>query len=170
LKLDLLKESKQDKFHNSTPVTALRGAVVGVGSEINGDDAAGLWVVRGLLRTLKDSPHLLCIEGGVVPENALGPLRKFAPDWVILVDAADFGATPGRIRLINAADVDGFSFSSHTLPLGMICTYLGQELSCPVWLLGLQPAVLEFGEPLTDAVQESVDEIIAKLAKLTGNG
>jgi len=142
---------------------------VGVGSEINGDDAAGLWVVRGLLRTLKDSPHLFCIEGGVVPENALGPLRKFEPDWVILVDAADFEATSGSIRLVDTADIDGFSFSSHTLPLGMICTYLGQELGCPVWLLGLQPASLEFGDPLTDEVRHSVDEIIVKLTRLMGN-
>lgn len=140
---------------------------MGVGSEINGDDAAGLWVVRGLLRTLKDSPHCCCIEGGVVPENALGPLRKFEPDWVILVDAADFDESSGEIRLIDQAEIDGFSFSSHTLPLGMICTYLGQELDCPVWLLGLQPASLEFGEPLTETVQRSVDEIIVKLAKLT---
>ncbi|MRR31300.1 hydrogenase 3 maturation endopeptidase HyCI, partial [bacterium] len=167
LKLDFLKESKRNKNTNPTPDAALKGAMVGVGSEINGDDAAGLWVVRGLLRTLKDSPHCLCIEGGVVPENALGPLRKFDPDWVILVDAADFEATPGSIRLVDQAEIDGFSFSSHTLPLGMICTYLGKELGCPVWLLGLQPVSLEFGEPLTDPVQRAVDEIIVKLAKLT---
>lgn len=166
-RLTLLAEKK--KKHNlldSKPSAVLRMAVVGAGSELNGDDAAGLWVVRELGRTLKDLPHVLCVEGGVAPENALGPLRKFQPECVLLVDAADFGFDPGGIRLIENAEVGGFSFSSHTFPLGMICNYMSQELNCPVWLLGIQPASLEFGEPLTPALQHSVAEIVLGLSKL----
>jgi len=133
---------------------------------LNGDDAAGLWVVRGLKRTLHNSPHFLSIESGVVPENAIGPLRKFQPDAVILVDAADFGGDPGSIRWVENAEIDGFSASSHTLPLGMISHYLTGELDCPVWLIGIQPASLEFAEPLTGMVQHAVDELVAQLPKM----
>lgn len=123
-------------------------------------------MVRGLQRTLQGSPHFLSIEAGVVPENALGPLRKFEPDCVILVDAADFGGEPGALRWISGNEIEGFSFSGHTLPLGMISHYLGKELGCPVWLIGMQPGSLEFGEPLTEPMQRAVDELVEQLSIL----
>lgn len=144
-----------------------RIAWVGVGSELNGDDAAGLWVIRGLAPMLKGEPHILCLESGVNPENALGPLRKFEPDLVVMVDAADFGEAAGSIRFIDSREVDGISFSTHSLPLNLITAYLGSELDCPVWLLGIQPESLEFAAPLTIEVQNAVDEIIVELSKIS---
>ena len=164
--LDLLIARKRSNAPTSKPSLRLKVAVVGAGSELNGDDAAGLWVVRGLNRTLQSSPHFLSIEAGVVPENALGPLRKFRPDVVILIDAADFGEEPGVIRWVENTQIDGFSASSHTLPLGMISSYISGELACPIWLIGVQPASLEFAEPLTESVQRSVDNLITELTRL----
>ncbi len=123
-------------------------------------------MVRGLQRTLENSPHFLCLEAGVVPDNALGPLRKFRPDLVLLVDAADFGLEPGTIRLVENSAIAGFSASSHTLPLGMIAGHLSSELDCPVWIIGVQPAALEFAEPLTDSMQRAVDELVNEIPKL----
>lgn len=116
---------------------------------------------------LKDEPHVLCLESGVNPENALGPLRKFKPDLVVMVDAAEFGEAAGSIRLIDSREVDGISFSTHSMPLNMITAYLGAELNCPVWLLGIQPESLEFAAPLTIEVQNAVDEIIVELSEFS---
>ena len=135
-------------------------AVVGVGSELNGDDAAGLWVARGLQELPQAWPHFAVIDAGTMPESSAGSLRKFKPDLVILVDAADFGGSPGEIRWLDSASIGGFSASTHSFPLSMIAGYLQQELNCEVALLGIQPAALEFAAPLTEKVQDAVDEIV----------
>ncbi len=64
-----------------------RACLVGIGSDLRGDDSAGLMVVRQLLK----HPHtenLLIIEGGPAPENVTGQIRAFHPELVILIDAA----------------------------------------------------------------------------------
>lgn len=116
---------------------------------------------------LKDEPHVFCLESGVNPENALGPLRAFKPDTVVIVDAADLGEKAGRIRFIESGEVGGISFSTHSLPLNLISVYLGKELDCPIWLLGIQPESLEFAAPLTIEVQLAVDELIVELSRIS---
>jgi hydrogenase 3 maturation protease len=69
--------------------SALRVAVVGVGNELNGDDAAGISVARNLWADREIPACCFKIETGSLPENASGPLRRFHPDLVIFVDAAE---------------------------------------------------------------------------------
>jgi hydrogenase 3 maturation protease len=141
----------------------IRLAFVGVGSELNGDDAAGLWVVRALNEKTSGSPSVLCFESGSMLENALGPLRRFHPDGVVVIDAADFGGEPGAARLIDITEIAGFSFSTHSLPLGTICTFLSQELECPVWILGIQPLRLDFDAPMSPELQQSAGFLASDL-------
>jgi hydrogenase 3 maturation protease len=68
-----------------------RVAVVGVGHELRGDDAAGVIAARLLKAVLADDDPVLVVEGGSAPENHTGPLRRFAPDLVLLVDTAQMG-------------------------------------------------------------------------------
>jgi len=136
-----------------------RVALVGVGNELNGDDAAGNQVARKLLATHGLPAHFLPFDAGSLPENASGPLRRFAPDLVILVDAADFDGQPGEIRWLEAAQIGGLSASSHTLPLSVLGQYLEAELGCQVAYLGIQPEQLTFAAALTPSVALAVDEV-----------
>jgi hydrogenase 3 maturation protease len=138
-----------------------RIALVGVGSELNGDDAAGVQVARGLSSAIRPPADFIAIDGGSVPENASGPLRKFKPDWVILVDAADLGETPGAVFWLQGGEIDGMSASSHTLPLSVLGGFLQQEMGCQVDYLGIQPQHLEFAAPLSSAVAAAVQSIIS---------
>lgn len=158
--------TKQQK-HNDDP-TPLRVAVVGVGNELNGDDAAGNQVAARLLARSGFPEHFLPILAGAIPENASGPLRRFRADLVIMIDAADFGGTVGEIRWLNGADISGFSASSHTLPLPVLGHYLEEELSCKVEYLGIQPAQLEFGNDLTAEVERSVNELVNTISQIFG--
>ncbi|MBN2303967.1 MAG: hydrogenase 3 maturation endopeptidase HyCI, partial [Anaerolineae bacterium] len=72
-----------------------RVALVGIGHELNGDDAAGLAVVRALLPLAEGRDRVSLIDAGPAPENCTGPLRAFAPDLVLLIDAAQMGEEPG---------------------------------------------------------------------------
>lgn len=141
-------------------------AVLGVGNELNGDDAAGVAVVRRLRMCLPPRPQVLLLEGGAAPENFTGVLRRFAPHWVVLVDAAQMGEAPGCILWLDWRDAEGMSASTHTLPPTVLAEYLIHELGCGVGLLGIQPQQLEFDEAMSAPVRKAVRLAANGLARL----
>jgi hydrogenase 3 maturation protease len=142
-----------------------RVAIVGIGNILRSDDAAGIFVARAL----KDSPLLsnldpvLVIDAGHAPENSTANLRRFAPDMILLIDAADMAETPGTIRWIEMDELDGMSASTHTMPLSILAKYLTLELHCKIALLGIQPASNDIGETLHPEVADAVDQVVSGL-------
>ena len=108
---------------------------------------------------------MLVLLGDTAPENVTGEIRRALPSHVIFVDAAEFGAPPGTVRLVDSVEIGGMSSSTHTLPLAVIADYLKQELGCRVLFLGLQPKGVEFGEGLSEEVAAAVTETVATLAQ-----
>lgn len=134
-----------------------RVAIVGVGHALRGDDAAGLAVAQRAGRL--SGERLLVLEGGPAPENVTGILRRFEPDLVLLVDAADLGAAPGTVRWLGPDDVEGLSATTHTMPLSILAHYLEQEMGCRVYFIGIQPGQNGIGEPLSEAVERAVQAV-----------
>ncbi len=104
------------------------------------------------------------IDGGAAPENFTGPVRRFRPDLVILVDAAQMDDLPGTIRWLDWTQTEGLSASTHTLPPHMLARYLVAETGCALGVIGIQPAQNAFGAPLSPAVEAAVAEIVTTLA------
>lgn len=142
-----------------------RTCLVGVGSDLRGDDSAGLAVVRRLLEDerCRNAPNLLILEGGPAPENQTGRIRAFQPELVMFVDAAQMDEPPGTIRWIPFSSIDGMSASSHSLPLSLLAQYISAEIGCDVAVLGIQPGQNEMGEKLAPSVSATIDEIVAEI-------
>lgn len=144
-------------------------AIVGIGSEMRGDDAAGIEVVRELRHKLKSSKVFL-VEGGVVPENFTSNIRRFKPSHIIFIDATDFGAEPGEVILAEPEAIKGQSFSTHTLPLSMLAGYLREQTRAKIMLLGIQPARAQMGAemsgPIKDAVEKVNEVLLRELSSL----
>lgn len=149
-----------------------RVAIVGIGNDLNGDDAAGVLVARALKgqadqkRLANDQgaiDRLLIIDAGPAPESFTGTLRRFQPDLVILVDAAELGEPAGTIRLFDWQAAQGMSGSTHTLPPSMLAKFLIKDTGCEVLLIGIQPAQLDFDEGLSPQVLLAVDQLIQAL-------
>lgn len=157
-----LRGSLKTGAESATPA---RICVVGIGNELRGDDAFGPRVIRALTarRTLARDPRLLLLEAGSAPENHTGPIRAFGPDYVLFIDAVQMGATPGAIACMALPAADGFSASTHGLPLQMLARYLSAEIGCTVLLLGVQPLTLDFGAPLSAAMRAAITEITGQL-------
>ena len=141
-----------------------RVAIVGIGNELNADDGAGPRVVRQLAARLPATPGLLLLDAGLAPENFSGPLRRFRPDLVLEIDAADQGQPPGTTAWIDWEEADGLSASTHTLPPSVFAKYLVAELGCRVALIGIQPAVLDLNAPLSPAVDRACTELAETLS------
>lgn len=143
-----------------------RIAVLGVGNDLNADDGAGVEVVRALRRLPQPSDHVLLIEGATAPENFSAPLRRFKPDYLIFIDAAEMGEKPGTVAFLEMCEIDGFSASTHILPLTNLASFLQKETGCQVAFIGIQPERLEFDRPLTHTVERSVRRTAVYFATL----
>jgi hydrogenase 3 maturation protease len=141
------------------PERSVRLAVLGIGHELCGDDAAGTRLAGRLKELAAGDPDLLAVEAGPAPENFTGTLRRFAPDLVLLVDAALMDAEPGTVRWLDWHAADGMSASTHTLPLHLLAGYLTDDLGCQVALLGIQPEQTYADAPLTPRVQAAAEEV-----------
>lgn len=116
-------------------------------------------------RFTRDLDAVLVIDAGHAPENRTAELRRFAPEVVLLIDAADMGEEPGAVHWVGMDEIDGISASTHTLPLSMLAKYLTWELGCEIHLLGIQPRSVEAGGSISEEVLRSVAEVVDGLAQ-----
>jgi hydrogenase 3 maturation protease len=135
----------------------LRIAVIGIGNELNGDDAVGVLLARSLDKKWKRRDDRLVVDAGPSPENFSGTLRSFAPRLVVLVDAADFSGKTGELRWLDWQQADGISATTHTLPLSVFADFIEKELDCQVLLLGIQVGQVGFEAPLSAEALKAVE-------------
>lgn len=144
-----------------------RLAIVGIGNELRGDDAAGLVFARTIKRLLtRCEPPVLVIDAGAAPENFTGRLRQFKPELVLFADAAQMNEIPGTVQLLDLNGTTGLDGSTHTLPPWVIAQYLVHELGCQVALLGIQPESDALGDSLSPRVRSDVAQAARDLAAL----
>lgn len=131
--------------------------VLGIGSELRGDDSAGILVAKKLEK--EKLPGLTVLIGGTAPENMTGEIKRLRPSHLIIVDAADMKETPGTIRLVDPDEVGGYSFSTHSLPIKVLINYLLEYFPCKVTLIGIQPKNISFGNSLSPEIEDAVESV-----------
>ncbi|MEW5869411.1 MAG: hydrogenase maturation protease [Chloroflexota bacterium] len=145
-----------------------RLAIVGIGNELGGDDAAGMALALALKPRLAHLEAVRVYPAGPAPESFTGPLRRFAPDLALLVDAAQLDLPPGGLACLDWEETSGLSACTHCLPLHVFCGYLAAEVGCRVAVVGIQPGVLGLGMGLSPAVQAGVEELEGMLVEELG--
>ncbi len=117
-------------------------------------------MARSLSAALGSQPNLLIMDCGSLPENATGPLRRFMPGLILMVDAADLGLEAGEVRFVELDQVRGFSASSHSLPLSVLAGFMAAEFHCEVSLCCIQPQSLEFDTLPSEKVQLAIAWVV----------
>ena len=141
-----------------------RLAVVGVGQTLRGDDAAGPLVIHRL-RDLLDADERLClVDAGHAPENCLGPIVRFQPDYILFVDAIAAEYLPGNILWLAGEATEETGGGTHTLSLSTLAEYLTAATGATVGIVGIQPAGLALGDPLSPAVAAAIEQVASALA------
>ena len=148
-----LKTQLQDRLKAATRI-----AFLGVGSELRGDDAAGLLVVEHLTEILPASlgkgKEWKAFLGGTAPENFTGVIKGFKP--ARSRDSADMRGKAGEVRIIDPQQLSGITFCTHQLPLNIMVDYMRESLQCEVTIVGIQPQSLAFGEGISQQVHDAV--------------
>ena len=134
-------------------------ALLGVGSTLRSDDAAGMYFIE-LLDGLLEQDRVLFIAGSTAPENFTGVIKEFAPDKLFIVDAAHMGLLPGEVRMVPACDIAGVSFSTHMLPIPVMLKYLESESGCEVVFIGIQPKCTDQGLSMCEEVKMGTERLV----------
>jgi hydrogenase 3 maturation protease len=143
-----------------------RLAVLGVGSDLRSDDAAGMIAARFLERRRRRNPRVLVVHGGPAPENVTGPIVDFAPSHLVVIDCADMSLRPGSVALVPVDRIDGLSAATHSLPLRLVADYLIKRLSCRAAIIGIQPGSLCFDGRLSRPVLRAARGVARDIARI----
>ncbi|MFA5338341.1 MAG: hydrogenase maturation peptidase HycI [Candidatus Omnitrophota bacterium] len=143
-------------------INKLKGAkrivILGVGSELRSDDAAGLIIAKAIQKKISKSkkPQVNVLLGETAPENFTGEIKRLKPTHLIIIDAADISKKSGDVVLFNPEDIKGISFCTHQLPMNIMIDYLKKYIECDVLIVGIQPKSLKVGNKLSKEVKIAV--------------
>jgi len=132
--------------------------LVGVGHPLCGDDAVGSVIAGCLAARFPDR----VIDAGSVPENFFGPLAAVEGRPVVFLDAAAGAGEPGSWCLAGADALVGRAPDTHRASLRLLAGLLA-ERAIPTWIVGIAPASLAPGAPLTFPVARAADDLVALL-------
>ena len=145
---------------------ARRIAIVGVGDELNVHDRLGILAAREI-----EGLHLENVRvffAGTVPESVTGPIRRFRPDAVLLVDAADMGLRPGSVALVDPDKIRANLLSTHALPLTVVMEFLAKDTGARVVLVGMQPDLRVRALAPAGAEEAGLTRLLASLFHVLG--
>jgi hydrogenase 3 maturation protease len=140
-----------------------RTVIVGIGNILKGDDGAGPLVCQRL-KEAKVRADL--IDAGTVPENYIQPIIKKGPQNLLVIDAIDFGAKPGTIRLFRPEQLSSHIISTHSLSPRLFVDMICQNVSIDVYFIGIQPAQVQLGQPVSQQVNVAIQQLSEVLTKL----
>lgn len=115
---------------------------------------------------MENSSKVVVIDGGVVPENFTGTLRKENPTHVILIDAVEMNAVPGEIKFIEKEKISQYNVSTHSMPISFLIKYLETTSSFKIILLGIQPENMILGDEISEKVDKSVSVLVNKFTEI----
>ena len=143
-----------NKLRNSSTV------IVGIGNTLKGDDGAGPLVCE----QLRGRVCAEVIDAGTVPENYIQKIIKKAPQNLLIIDAIDFGAPAGAINIFKPEQLGSFVLSTHTLSPRLFVDMICGSIQVDVYFVGIQPAQMQLGQPLSEQVNEAIQWLSGTLA------
>jgi hydrogenase 3 maturation protease len=153
--------------------SASRVAVIGVGSDLRGDDIAGIIATQQTEKTVKQRMLPLRVKffiGATAPENLTGEIKKFQPSHLIIIDSVHSNVPPGRITIMDSVEIEDVSFFTHKLPIKLMIDYLLQFCNCRVIIIGIQPKDIAIGRPVSKEIGRAVKKLSGAIAKSLSQG
>ena len=125
---------------------------MGIGNVLKRDDGIGVYITNGI----KNSERVLSLTVEVSIENYIGKINSLRPDILILVDCVEMKSPPGSCKLLKPEQISDITFNTHNISLKKIADFFPME----VFVLGIQPENIEFGEKISYLVKQVADQII----------
>jgi hydrogenase 3 maturation protease len=133
--------------------TSHKMILAGIGNVLKHDDAVGVYISNNIVPT--SVIHPLTVELSI--ENYIGKINQVNSDTLILADCVHFNREPGYSRLIPLKQLIDHTTHTHNIALNKLNQFFQME----VYVLGIQPKDVSFGEGMTPAVKTCADQLIS---------
>lgn len=130
---------------------------MGIGNLLKQDDGAGVYISSNI----KQSKHISSITVEVSIENYIGKINSLKPDILVLIDCVDLNERPGTCKLLPVDQLQDLTFNTHNISLGRVSEFFTAQ----VFILGIQPENVGFGENISYIVRSVSDDIINLINK-----
>ncbi len=125
---------------------------VGIGNQLKTDDGAGVYISK----RINNSGPVSSLTVEVSIENYIGKINSLNPDILILIDSVDMKLVPGASMLLDISQIEDLTFNTHNISLNRLSDFF----KMPLFILGIQPEKIDFGEKITYLVKQEADRII----------
>ena len=145
-----------------------RVCLMGLGNVDYGDDGFGVRLAEKLeAEGLAD-----VIVAGTMPERFIGAVTDNNYDYLLFLDAAEFGGAPGSVIFLNAVEMATRfpQISTHKISLGLLAKWIEDSGNTKAFLLGVQPESLKTVQELTPTMQTSLEVLSELLNELWNTG
>jgi hydrogenase 3 maturation protease len=106
------------------------------------------------------------IDAGTVPESYIQPIIKKVPRNLLIIDAIDFGDSPGTINIFKPEQLNSLVVSTHTLSPRIFVDMITQVINVDVYFIGVQPAQTTFGQFLSDDIRCALQRLVDLLVDI----
>lgn len=135
--------------------------ILTVGNTLRSDDGLGPFIAS----ELEANDKLAVIDAGSNPEKVIDEITKLNPENILIIDAADFRANPGEVRLIDQEAIPETSLSTHTISLKVIAGILARDTKAQIKFLGVQAKSVGLGEGICAEVKLAASGIVKEIKR-----
>jgi hydrogenase maturation protease len=153
-----LREQLEECFQGRT-------CLMGLGNIDYGDDGLGVRLAEKLAAA--GVPNV--IAAGTMPERFIDSATADAFDYLVFLDAVEFGAAPGSVVFLDAEEMAARfpQISTHKISLGLMAKLVEEKGQTRARLLGIQPESLKSTGELSSVVQDTLDILSSLLIELS---
>lgn len=128
---------------------------VGIGNLLKRDDGVGVYISNRIKN--RDNITSLTVETSI--ENYIGKINSLNPDLLVLLDCMELQSDPGTFKLLELNQIQDITFNTHNISLNRLSDFF----TMPVYILGIQPEKVDFGENISYLVRNIADKIINQI-------
>lgn len=148
--------------------------VLGIGNTLLQDEGAGIHAMHQLQNEFSGCNDVEFVDGGTLSFSLAGPIGE--AECLLVIDAAELGGEPGTVGVFCDTEMDHFlgnnrKRSVHEVGLldllAVAC--LTDSLPAQRALVGIQPAMVDWGETPSAAVSAALPLACAKAGELIRN-
>ena len=147
--------------------------VLGIGNTLLADEGVGIIAMRELEARFGAREDMEFIDGGTLSFTLAAPISECSA--LLVIDAAELGVTSGTVRSFEGGEMDRFlganrKSSVHEVGLLDLMSISRLTGHWPEWraFIGIQPALVNWGEALTPAVAAALPEVCEIAAEIIG--
>jgi hydrogenase maturation protease len=144
--------------------------VLGIGNTLLTDEGVGVRMLAYLETNYPDLPAVEYLDGGTLSFTLAAWIEE--ADNLVVIDAARLDSAPGTVRVFEGEDMDRFAGrtkrSVHEVSLGdlLAMAHLTDTLPQHRALVAIEPAEIDWGSRLSDAVERALPEAAGRVAEL----